>query len=1027
MKLITTDSYFNIFPLVAELIKADGAEISKRKLIFCEEKISLMTERAVCHALKGTFNTEVFSFGGFLLKNKTSDKILSKESSSMVIKKLIGNLSLKCLKASKTNLAPTLGDTIMQLKSAKISPSEILDASERAGGVLKNKLYDVALIYSEYEKYLLENGFDDQSSLLSYLPDIIRNSNQIKNSDVYIVGYTSFTAQIREIVSALISTARSVTAVLPYGENAFSFVNETETAIKNIANELGENLETIHKPSPYVPVSKMIKDELFMPVSSKARFQTESVYYSAFTNTYAEIERVAETIKKMVKEGYRYRDFKIIVPKDGDYVNEISKFFTLLDIPYFLDVKKIPLSHPLTTLVLSYVDIFRKNYEREAVLSFCKNPLFCENKDFLDKFENYLLKYNINFSSLKKEFVYSADTEDELKSFNEFREKLESLISSFNPRKMIEYLNAKDKIEIFNQKLSNLGKEDESALGKQIYDSTIKLLDDMQKFLGDEKLSYIEFKNIFKSGVMAMEISLLPRFSDAVFVGAYRESGLAVSPVTFAVGLTEGVPMLSEDVALLTDADINALETLKVLVEPKIKVVNHRYREQTVLGLASFSEKLFLSYPVVDYSGSKNAKSEVLDFFAKRFTLKPFAEPDGYLTKLEAKRTFAIGASRFSEGLISDFTLPSSFFACSREDAQKILNYSKSEVKLRLSAEKKLLAREVASPTAIESYNSCPYRYFLEKGLKVKERETGELSPSIIGVIMHEIFCSFTKRIAEIDSENAKDSIDKIFLEESEKTLSKNDYSALKEDASISAGLNSALKECKKFCIKTYNWSLGSKFKTVPDDVEVKFGKGGKYPAIELLNGKYKLSGTIDRVDKFGDYCRIIDYKTGTASDDDKLLFAGSKLQLYLYALAVNDKKVAGAYYLPVKDKYLPFGEEEGTLTIGKTLDNEELIFASDNSLTETNSEGKFIPVKRRGDDRKNVIAEKGLQAEIEYAKKISELALTNMEEGFIAPTPLEGACEYCEFKSTCARRDSDIRKINKVQTETFENAILED
>ena len=85
----------------------------------------------------------------------------------------------------------------------------------------------------------------------------------------------------------------------------------------------------------------------------------------------------------------------------------------------------------------------------------------------------------------------------------------------------------------------------------------------MQKFLGDEKLSYIEFKNIFKSGVMAMEISLLPRFSDAVFVGAYRESGLAVSPVTFAVGLTEGVPMLSEDVALLTDADINALETLK--------------------------------------------------------------------------------------------------------------------------------------------------------------------------------------------------------------------------------------------------------------------------------------------------------------------------------------------------------------------------------------------------------------------------------------------------------------------------------
>lgn len=1027
MKLITTDSYFNIFPLVAELVKTGGAEISKRKLIFCEEKISLMMERAVCHALKGTFNTEVYSFGGYLLKNKNSEKILSKESSSMVIKKLIGTLSLKCLKANKTNVAPTLCQTIMQLKSAKISPSAILEASEKAVGVLKNKLFDVALVYAEYEKYLTENGFEDQSSLLSYLPDIIKNSEQIKNSDVYIVGYTSFTAQIREIISALISSARSVTAVLPYGENAFSFVNETERAVKDIAKELGEGLEIIHKPTAYLPVSKIIKDELFLPVVGKVREKTENVYYSAFTNTYAEIERVAEAIKKMVKNGYRYRDFKIIVPKDGDYVNEISKFFTLLDIPYFLDVKKIPISHPLITLILSYIDIFRKNYEREAVLSFCKNPLFCEDKDFLDRFENYLLKYNLNFLSLKKDFTYSAETEEELQKFNEFRIKIASYISSFNPRKMIEDLNAKEKIESFNQKLSSLGKEDESALGKQIYDSTIKLLGDMQRFLGEEKLSYSEYKNIFKSGIMAMEISILPHFNDAVFVGAYREAGLAVSPITFAVGLTEGVPMLSDDVALLTDADINALETLKVLVEPKIKVVNHRYREQTVLGLASFSEKLFLSYPVVDYSGTKNAKSEILDFFAKRFTIKPFEELDGYLTKLEAKRTFAIGSGRFSEGLINDFTLPSSFYACAVEDAKKILEYSKSEVKLRLSAEQKLLAREVSSPTAIESYNVCPYRYFLEKGLKVSRRETGELSPSIIGVIMHEIFCSFTKRIEEIDSENAIRDINKIFLEESEKTLSKGEYSALKEDASINAGLNSALKECKKFCIKTYNWSLGSKFKTASDDVEVKFGKGRKYPEIELLNGKVKLSGTIDRVDKFGDYCRIIDYKTGTASDDDKNLFAGSKLQLYLYALAVNDKKVAGLYYLPVKDKYLARDEKEESLTIGKTLDDEELIFAGDNSLTETNSEGKFIPVKRNGDSRKNVISEKGLQAEIEYAKKISELALTNMEEGFIAPTPLDGACEYCEFKSTCGKRDGDTRKIRKVQTETFEKAILED
>ena len=43
--LIITDSYFNIFSLLAQEIKGKPRDIACKNLVFCEDKISLMAER----------------------------------------------------------------------------------------------------------------------------------------------------------------------------------------------------------------------------------------------------------------------------------------------------------------------------------------------------------------------------------------------------------------------------------------------------------------------------------------------------------------------------------------------------------------------------------------------------------------------------------------------------------------------------------------------------------------------------------------------------------------------------------------------------------------------------------------------------------------------------------------------------------------------------------------------------------------------------------------------------------------------
>ena len=77
VKLIITDSYFNIFQILTENLKKNANSLDARNLVFCEEKFSLMAERTICSAVGGTFNTDVFSFGNFLRRKKQLNQVLS--------------------------------------------------------------------------------------------------------------------------------------------------------------------------------------------------------------------------------------------------------------------------------------------------------------------------------------------------------------------------------------------------------------------------------------------------------------------------------------------------------------------------------------------------------------------------------------------------------------------------------------------------------------------------------------------------------------------------------------------------------------------------------------------------------------------------------------------------------------------------------------------------------------------------------------------------------------------------------------
>ena len=976
VRFINTDSYYNLFPLLVSALKNGKQGLDGKNFVFCEEKVSLTAERFICRETGGSFNTEVFSFGNFLRSRAGNTGVLTREGASMAIKKILSENDFPRFDKVRKNLAPALYELIARLKSANVSAEDLARAAEKVTGVLSEKIKDVAKAYTIYDEYLRKAGLRDQSSALSLLPEIIEKDGEIKVADVFIVGYQGFTAQMRNVIESLIKSAKSVTCIFTYGKNEFAFVNETVSAVKKICKSAGAEWTEDFVPTEYSAGGKKIVSGLFCPGAFSAEKEEKPVArFLAARNAFAETERVAEVIRsRVMKKKARYRDFTVIVPDPELYAESVAKSFGLLSVPYFLDVKRKPENFPIVSLIYAYTDAFRRGRSAEVLSAFFKNPYVSDGGEFADDFENYLLKNCIAYEKFKKPFT------DAPEGFEEFRARVCALLDKFNVRDLLKKLNAEEKTANLTERLNAAGETEDAAVNEQVYRKVSDLIDEMGVILGSVSMDADEFRSVFSGGVAAMEVSVIPQYSDAVFVGSFKQGALFKTETVFALGLTSDVPCSQEESAMLSDDEIDRLSEIRVLIEPKIKVINHRAKEETALGLAC-AEELFLSYPVSDLSGGQNVKSEIIDFFRENFRLSSFPEYDGYLTDEQGKRNFAREASRFATLKSDDFGKPTAFYYATDGEPKDIADRANKEIKTCLEPRARISG--ATSPSDIEAFFRCPFAAFVSRTLQVNKREDGEPDGRIIGTFAHEIFMRFC---GEMDGAADEDAALRLFEKVKDETLQDPAYKRYDdgENAFKIAGITS---ECKKYCLKLFRWNRLSDYSTSEKDLEVPVndhaGKRG-YPAIRLCGGKVKLNGKIDRIDFCGDRFRIIDYKTGKNDVRDKDIFKGEKLQPFLYSLAVTDKTLAGAYYLNVSDEYLGESAERQFLK-GKNLKGD------------ADAEAEYL-------SGANDVSEEEMRAYAEYAKLVAEKAVSRMEDGCIIPSPSEDACKYCQFSAMCGK-----------------------
>lgn len=1048
-KLYTVPSYSQAILEASKLIAKTPRDIDKPVVVFTPVKNSMLLESFITEVKGGYLNTRVFSFGKYIEYNKDFDGILSREGSVMVVRKILGEADgkLSCFKTCTVSLAENIYDSIALLKSAKVSLEDLLNAINSTDGVLYAKLSDLLYVYEEYEKFL-SNGYFDESDMISVMPKILLSDDKIAETEVFLVGFDSWTRQAREIVSTLLQRAKSVTAVLVAGFNDGVYTNETADAFISLASSLNikvssERLGDISECSEAI-LNRTYSEKAFnAPV-----VKTDKVELFESPSILEEIEFLASTIRKGVLGGNKYKDYTVAVGTPDDYSDVIEKIFADYCIPYYFDKKKRFITHPLAKLVLSYVDACRKNLAQDAVLSLVKNPLFEKDKNLIDKFENFVIKRNVKFNGFYKNFT---DLEDNVTDIEELRKRLVGNIIACNGMMNVDHyikaingfldcLMVKDNLSFYAEVFAKTDPSEAEYTSKAL-ESLKQVLTFVSKLMGNVKLDAKEFLLLLKTGFSAMEISIIPQSNDAVYVGGYKDCGNATAKYLFAVGLNGAVPEIKQDIAVLSDNDISRLHQLKVIIEPKVRAVNAREREIFVTALSAFSDKLYLSYSTTGRNGKSIKKSEALMYIEKIFALNAKSViavdggADGYLTSAQSSKRFAIEVGKFKNGIINDFSGASAYYYATNDTktAQKILESADVSFAKRLDNVGNVMVKEYVSASMLERFYSCPFRCFMDYGLKLTEREVGEIKPQNSGNFIHlvvELYATAFKD-GKITDEKSSNTVTAQIVDDIVKT---SEYAVYADDLTMANVLLRLKSEAFRVTDALYKQLTNTDFSVF--GAEVKFGfDGSPFKPIYLTGKKAnaKVRGAVDRIDTYGKYFRVVDYKTGKAEMKDAELYMGQKLQLFLYLNAFSDENrvPAGTYYYKLSDDYSDANEEKPAQLDGKTVNIEEVLYASDTSVL-PDEKSAITGVKISKPSSNAVIDEENLALRMKYAKTLSEKAVDYMSDGVSIASPYEvgegSSCQYCPYGAICGyEKDVSgyVRK-KKPMGNNFMNAVLE-
>ena len=1115
MRILMSDSTKGVYHrMVKEIINSLNQQ--HKVTVLVPDRFTMSVERGLLESLgkESSFLLEVQSFN-YLARNELNKRLsryLTPQGSVMlmadVIDKNKDDLVYYKKAAGKNGFADEFSDAINIIRRSGINPEDLM-ATETSlqNNVTAQKAHDLALIFNKYMETLGE-VYSDASTRLEVFADWLRKQDMQDDHDYFIMDYYDLSAIEIKIINALDCISKNVCLGLAYGfDNENKEIFPAEEIIKRIKKD-NQNVVLDKERYAMDKQQSVLSKYLFSYKIPKNKTENEGKYNIYVANSvYEELLRVAIDIKdKIIKEKARYFDFEVVCAQPEIYYPQLKAIFKRLDIPFFIDQKEPLMAQTQIRFLLSMLEVVRTGYRREEVLSFVKNPLFItslrfkkesveplketdseeeqvfdktkivnerEYQDYINVFENYVLKYSINYTIFKNPFditpgkdKYLSKQEYEIAEF--VRKEMYEFISVFEQEDLTTAAHLADAVKNKSLAIKDLWNYHKivieninsyySKCAEQVNKKIDMILEEIKEIMGDTPKDIGGFIDMFKSMIENDKISLIPTYRDCVYVGDLQSRFMGLGKI-YIVGAAQGVfPNTHKSGIIISDKDEENLSSVHIDIIPRLKDRNNTEKLAALEILIKSKQETDISYSESTPNGASkpsfvltqmkamlvDGKGKSID--EKRVELDDVESLEDPKEKEKIERVlFSTEESKYYSSLRNLFSgrveeknkiVYGSVYKTLNDDSKKkiqsIFDYPET-----VDGEKLFKYESDASTSIskIETFYKCPYQYFLSYGLGLRERSAAEMLSTETGTIIHSVLEIFFKDVMDnkVSEDNLVEKIDEAF----DKTLENHQRYKTMASGDKKRLFTKIRGECQTICKALYANSCKSLFK--PKMIEQEFGIPGKNVlqgiTFKLGDKEIIFKGKIDRVDEYDNKVYVLDYKTYKSADINLTkLYYGEQIQLFLYMRALQNLEYnpIGVFYQPIyatydKDadinRYKFKGVVHNTPGIQEEIDpdynsNKELSFAA---------YGLSGKGKNRCENPEIIMEPANMDLLGRYSEDIAKKGVEEILNGYIAPKPIGDTCSYCSFKDMCGFAQQDGRNANTTKLDSFTTIYAED
>lgn len=797
-------------------------------------------------------------------------------------------------------------------------------------------------IYEAYEKELSERGLRDRADNLNVFRSLKEDGalKQKKFKKIWLDGFFDFSETQLAYLELLSESSEEIIITLAMDSDERRYgLFETAWRTREMLEARGFEAEILPPYDAKNSVLHQIERRLFLnQVEDEPLPPSKEVTLYEAIGMEGEIEMIARTIQHMERNfDYRYSDFAILLRQIGEYEKIIQSVFGRYDIPVEIHERDRLRDSALIQTIRSLLEIYLNEWSLDRVMQFLKSNyvrvLGGREKDYywVNALEHYAMKSGVYKDREVWLTPWCTNGHPEWTAFDKQKEafltplvKLEKQLreaKSFSVLRDALIEAVRGEFKIFKAETS-----DDEYVRRDVaaYKRFLSILDEIENSFmkqgDDESLDFEAFCDRFFRLIDLDLYSLRHRNTNRVQVYNVSLARQKQYEVVFVAGLLEKkFPVQVREDPVLSDWErrlFNASRNKQLLKERQPTQSLERYL--FYIAVTRARHKLFLTYPRMDLEGKSSLPSSYV-FEVKRLFSPKVSDRQQLLNQPYPAVEDAVNQRELELGLVGEIWHKQDVSAERQNRLLNLIDFCRKIpeasarfdrtgyiVRNQLTDESidkpKVFRTELTSPSALEDYAKCHFKYYAKRVLKLDD-PTEDQNVTARGTILHEVLEECFR-----DWQGRRD-----IYSQPELGIQQ----ALKKLKEVMAKYPLMMERPYQYDLERYAFEeqlrlfLEAELTRLldaplqPKHFELGFGEdeAGLPPLIiQDEQGEIRIRGKIDRIDLDENNTSgiVIDYKR-SAVFEGKALEHGTALQLPIYILVLtellNARPVGGELY----------------------------------------------------------------------------------------------------------------------------------